>query len=69
MQAMSKSEFAAYKGWSKPYVSKLAKQGRLVLTADGKVDVVATEACWSARPIRARPASPNATSASASSAA
>lgn len=44
MQAMSKSEFAAYKGWSKPYVSKLAKQGRLVLTADGKVDVVATEA-------------------------
>lgn len=44
MQAMSKSEFAAYKGWSKPYVSKLAKQERLVLTADGKVDVAATEA-------------------------
>jgi len=44
MQGMSKSEFAAHKGWSKPYVSKLAKQGRLVLTADGKVDVAATEA-------------------------
>lgn len=44
MQAMSKSEFAAHKGWSKPYVSKLAKQERLVLTADGKVDVAATEA-------------------------
>ncbi len=44
MQALSKSEFAAHKGWSKPYVSKLAKNGRLVLTADGKVDVSATEA-------------------------
>lgn len=44
MIALSKSEFAAHKGWSKPYVSKLAKQGRLVMTADGKVDVAATEA-------------------------
>lgn len=44
MIALSKSEFAAHKGWSKPYVSKLAKQGRLVMTADGKVDVEATEA-------------------------
>ena len=44
MNALSKSEFAAHKGWSKAYVSKLAKQERLVLTADGKVDVVATEA-------------------------
>lgn len=44
MQALSKSEFAAHKGWSKPYVSKLAKQDRLVMTADGKVDVAATEA-------------------------
>lgn len=44
MIALSKSEFAAHKGWSKPYVSKLAKQGRLVMTADGKVDVPATEA-------------------------
>ncbi|NHN79614.1 terminase small subunit [Azotobacter chroococcum] len=44
MIELSKSEFAAHKGWSKPYVSKLAKQGRLVMTADGKVDVAATEA-------------------------
>lgn len=44
MQALSKSEFAAHKGWSKAYVSKLAKQERLVLTANGKVDVAATEA-------------------------
>lgn len=44
MIALSKSEFAAHKGWSKPYVSKLAKQGRLIMTADGKVDVEATEA-------------------------
>ncbi|ASL27362.1 terminase small subunit [Azotobacter chroococcum] len=44
MIELSKSEFAAHKGWSKPYVSKLAKQGRLVMTAAGKVDVAATEA-------------------------
>lgn len=43
MNVLSKSEFAASKGWSKPYVSKLGKQGRLALTADGKVDVAATE--------------------------
>lgn len=47
MEQLSKSEFAARKGWSKPYVSKLGKQGRLVLTADGKVDVIATEALLS----------------------
>ena len=41
---LTKSEFAARRGWSKSYVSKLASQERLVLTADGKVDVVATEA-------------------------
>ncbi|TKD40719.1 terminase small subunit [Azotobacter chroococcum] len=44
MIELSKSEFAAHKGWSKPYVSKLAKQGRLIMTAAGKVDVAATEA-------------------------
>lgn len=43
MELLSKSEFAARKGWSKPYVSKLGKQGRLVLTDDGKVDVARTE--------------------------
>jgi len=44
MEVLSKSEFAAAKGWSKPYVSKLGKLGRLVLTADGRVDVIATNA-------------------------
>jgi hypothetical protein len=44
MQYLTKSEFAARRGWSKSYVSKLASQDRLVLTVDGKVDVDATEA-------------------------
>ncbi|ULL06116.1 terminase small subunit [Pseudomonas putida] len=43
MTYLTKSEFAARRGWSKSYVSKLANQDRLVLTADGKVDVEATE--------------------------
>ncbi|OAI93538.1 hypothetical protein [Pseudomonas putida] len=43
MTYLSKSEFAARRGWSKSYVSKLASQDRLVLTADGKVDVEVTE--------------------------
>lgn len=44
MTVVSKSEFAARRGWSKSYVTKLAGQDRLVLTADGKVDLEATEA-------------------------
>jgi len=44
MTFLTKSEFAARRGWSKSYVSKLASQDRLVLSADGKVDVEATEA-------------------------
>ena len=43
MAYLTKSEFAARHGWSKSYVSKLAKQERLVLTDDGKVDAEATE--------------------------
>ncbi|HEY0288549.1 MAG TPA: terminase small subunit [Pseudomonas sp.] len=43
MTIISKSEFAARRGWAKSYVSKLAKQDRLVLTHDGKVDLEATE--------------------------
>lgn len=43
MTHLTKSEFAARHGWSKSYVSKLAKQDRLVLSADGKVDAEATE--------------------------
>lgn len=42
MTVLSKSEFADSRGWSRAYVSKLGKQERLVLTADGKVDVEAT---------------------------
>lgn len=44
MTHLTKSEFAARRGWSKSYVSKLAAQDRLVLTDHGKVDVEATEA-------------------------
>lgn len=43
MTIISKSEFAARRGWAKSYVSKLAKQDRLVLTQDGKVELEATE--------------------------
>lgn len=44
MTVISKSEFAARRGWSKSYVSKLASQDRLVVTTDGKVELEATEA-------------------------
>lgn len=47
MTVMSKAEFADSRGWSRPYVSKLGKQGRLVLTEAGKVDVEATLALLS----------------------
>jgi hypothetical protein len=43
MTTLTKAEFATRQGWSKPYVSKLAKSGRLVLMADGMVDVEATD--------------------------
>lgn len=44
MTEISKSAFADLRGWSRPYVSKLIKQGRIVVTPSGKVDVPATEA-------------------------
>ena len=44
MTVISKTEFAARRGWAKSYVSKLANQDRLVLTEDGKVELEATEA-------------------------
>ncbi len=44
MTVITKSEFAARRGWSKSYVSKLVSQGRLVLTEDDKVELEATEA-------------------------
>lgn len=40
---VTKAEYALRQGWSKAYVSKLAKSGRLVLDADGMVDVEATD--------------------------
>lgn len=44
MTVMKKSEYADSRGWSRAYVSKLAKAGRLILTADGKcVDAEATD--------------------------
>lgn len=33
---VSKSEFAAMNGWKPPYVTKLVKTGRLVMSEDGK---------------------------------
>lgn len=45
MTFMSRTEYAASRGWSRQYVGKLAKQGRLVTSPDGKsVDVGATDA-------------------------
>lgn len=44
MTVISKTEFAAQRGWAKSYVSKLANQEQLVLTEDGKVELEATEA-------------------------
>lgn len=43
VQYLSRSEFASAQGWSPSYVTKLGKQGRLVLDGAGKmVDVPAT---------------------------
>ncbi|MEK8080715.1 terminase small subunit [Pseudomonas sp. XK-1] len=42
MTVMKKSEFADSQGWSRPYVSKLAGQNRLVLNEKGHVEVEAT---------------------------
>ena len=43
MTILSRTEYAASKGWSRQYVGKLVQQERLVLTLDGKVDVEASE--------------------------
>jgi hypothetical protein len=39
-QACSRAEFARRQGWSKSYITKLADQGRLVLTDDGSQVVI-----------------------------
>ncbi|MGO4003726.1 terminase small subunit [Pseudomonas fluorescens] len=43
MTTVTKAEYAQRQGWSKAYVSKLAKNGRLVLDTDGMVEVEATD--------------------------
>lgn len=43
MEFLTQSEYAARRGWSRAYVSKLKAQGRLVLVEGGKIDVAATE--------------------------
>lgn len=49
MTAVSQAEFAALMGWSRPYVSKLKKQGRLVMNEAGtKVLVEETKALLNA---------------------
>ncbi len=42
--ALSKSDYARHKGWHKSTVTRAAQMGRIVLRADGKVDVAASEA-------------------------
>jgi len=37
MEVMTQAEYAAARGWSKAYVTKLKQQGRLVMTDDGRV--------------------------------
>lgn len=48
MTLMAKAEYADRRGWSRAYVSKLVKQGRLVLTSEGKVDAEASDALLAA---------------------
>jgi hypothetical protein len=43
MTILSRTEYAASKGWSRQYVGKLVQQERLVLTLNGKVGVEASE--------------------------
>lgn len=43
MTFLSRTEYAKSKSWSRQYVGKLVQQGRLVLTAEGLVDVDASE--------------------------
>ena len=54
---MRQAEYARYKGWSRQYVGKLKKTGRLVLVGD-LIDAVATEAILAetADPARELPA-------------
>jgi tRNA U34 5-carboxymethylaminomethyl modifying GTPase MnmE/TrmE len=44
MTSVNQAEFAALMGWSAAYVTKLKKADRLVMTADSRVDVEASQA-------------------------
>lgn len=46
MTTCSKSEYAARKGVSKPSITHAISRGRVVLTADGRVDVEASDKAW-----------------------
>lgn len=54
---MTKAEFAKHRGVSKPYITKLAKNGVLVMRG-GKVDVRATDLVLDDRPVDDVDASP-----------
>jgi hypothetical protein len=43
LSEMTQKQFALARGWSESYVSKLKRQGRLVMTAAGLVNVEATD--------------------------
>lgn len=43
MTTLTKSEYARLRGCSPAYVAKLSRQGRIVLTREGKVHVEATD--------------------------
>ena len=42
MTIATRAEFARLQGWDRSYVTRLAQQGRLVLSAEGRVDVEAS---------------------------
>lgn len=43
-ETLKKVDFARLNGWKPSYVTQLAKEGRLVLTPEGRVDVAASQA-------------------------
>lgn len=42
IKLLSKAEYAKYKGWGKPYITKLHQKG-LIVEVDGKIDIAATD--------------------------
>lgn len=52
---MSQAAFARSRGWARSYVTKLKHEGRLVMNADGTVDVLASLARIEATAAHSRP--------------